>query len=300
MRVALRGNCRVRAKFDTLVEDGTEHATECRFPAMNETHPPPELAPGDYRSIVLDRLSAAGPKGISASHLVDTKKPVLKAERQKALAELVMAGELQEQRKGKVVRFWSQGQMPVVMTPEERADEVLRRVLPEQRRGRLFTPAKLQSELLKGLAIKEPAVQTCLRLLEQQRLLIKLTDGTKTFYTYAPALREWLAEAVPEEVEATVEPESTAEAEAEVNLSKVVEAYRTVRVQRRMPDIEIARLQEELGCSADDIKPLVQQLCEQGVFIPGKGDWSFASPAARAAAILVQNEPYLFVRMKEE
>jgi hypothetical protein len=186
------------------------------------------------------------------------------------------------------------------MTPEERADEVLRRVLPEQRRGRLFTRAKLQSELLKGLAIKEPAVQTCLRLLEQQRLVIKLTDGTKTFYTYAPALREWLAEAVLEDVEATVELESTAEAESQVNLSKVVEAYRAVRVQRRMPDIEIARLQEELGCSADDIKPLVQQLCEQGVFIPGKGDWSFASPAARAAAILVQNEPYLFVRMKEE
>ena len=141
-------------------------------------------------------------------------------------------------------------------------------------------------------------MQTCLRLLEQQRLLVKLSDGSKTYFAYAPALRAWLDEGDKPDMA-----ESAAPSPGAVPLlspQRVIDAYRSVRAQRRMPDVEIARLQEVMGCTPEQIKPLVLQLCEQGVFIPGKGDWSFASPAARAAAILVQNEPYLFVRMKEE
>jgi hypothetical protein len=93
----------------------------------------------------LDRLRSAGAAGVSASQLVETKKPALKAERLAMLGELVTTGEAQEQRKGKTVRYWLQGQMPVPTTPEEKADEVLRSVLPDQRRGRLFTQAKIQS-----------------------------------------------------------------------------------------------------------------------------------------------------------
>ena len=265
---------------------------------MNETQHSPPLEPGAFRSRALDRLRSAGAVGVSASQLVETKKPALKAERLAMLGELVTTGEAQEQRKGKTVRYWLQGQMPVPTTPEEKADEVLRSVLPDQRRGRLFTQAKIQSELLKGLGIKAPAVQTCLRLLEQQRLLVKFSDGSKTYFAYAPALRAWLDEGDKPDMA-----ESAAPSPGAVPLlspQRVIDAYRSVRAQRRMPDVEIARLQEVMGCTPEQIKPLVLQLCEQGVFIPGKGDWSFASPAARAAAILVQNEPYLFVRMKEE
>ena len=265
---------------------------------MNETQHPHSLEPGAFRIEALDRLRLAGSAGVSASQLLNTKKPALKAERQNVLAELVATGEAQQQCKGKAVRYWLQGQMPVQTTPEERADEVLRRVLPEQRRGRLFTQARIQSELLKGLGIKAPAVQTCLRLLEQQRLLVKLTDGAKIFFAYAPALQAWLEEGDKAEQGEDALPATGAL--PLLSLPRVIDAYRSARAQRRMPDVEIARLREVLGCTAEQIKPLVVQLCEQGVFIPGKGDWSFASPAARAAAILVQNEPYLFVRMKEE
>jgi hypothetical protein len=106
---------------------------------------------------------------------------------------------------------------------------------------------------------------------------------------------------MPEEpAAAPIPPPRVALPTPQFGVAQVINAYRDVRSQRRMPDVEIARLKEALGCTPEQIKPLVLQLCEQGVFIPGKGDWSFASPAARAAAILVQNEPYLFVRMKEE
>jgi len=177
----------------------------------------------------------------------------LKTARLAALGELVAAGEAQEQRKGKTVRYWLQGLMPVPTTPEEMADEVLRRVLPEQRRGRLFTQAKIQSELLEGLGIKAPAVQTCLRLLEQQRLLVKLSDGTKTYFAYAPALRAWLDEGSHPELAPAIAPSVEAAPSAgsvpQPSLPLVIDAYRSVRAQRRMPDVEIARLQEVMGCT---------------------------------------------------
>lgn len=293
-----------RAESDSLLEHGTKHATESSTAAMNETHHSPALEPGAFRLLALDRLRAAGDSGLSASQLVDTKKAALRADRQKLIAQLLAAGEVQQQRKGSTVRYWLQGQMPVQVTPEEKADEALRRLLPEQRRGRLFTQAKIQSELLKGLGIKAPAVLTCLRLLEQQRLLVRFTDGAKIYFAYAPALRDWLdaeGHPMPEEPAAAPPAEPPVAPPApSFGAAQVIDAYRAVRAQRRMPDVEIARLKEALGCTPEQIKPLVLQLCEQGVFIPGKGDWSFASPAARAAAILVQNEPYLFVRMKEE
>jgi hypothetical protein len=69
-------------------------------------------------------------------------------------------------------------------------------------------------------------------------------------------------------------------------------------MQRRLPDVEIARLQEVLNCPVEELKTVVKRLCEAGTFIPGKGDWSFATTAARAAAVLVHGEPHLFVRMK--
>jgi hypothetical protein len=267
---------------------------------MNATEPTPWDA---YREQVLEQLQAAGSAGLAQGKLIDSKKTAVRKERLEWLAALVASGEIQSQRKGNATRCWIQGRMPVVLSQEEKADEVLRAVFPEQRRGRLFTVAKIRTELLKGEGIKEPALQTCLRVLEQQGVLLKLTEGSRALYAYAPALREWLGLVVSnEDLEAKQAPIASKPVETKsekVTTGQVVEAYRKVRIHSRMPDIEIARLRDVLGCAPDDLKPAVLELCQQGVFIPGKGDWSFASAPARAAAILIQNVPYLFVRMKE-
>lgn len=279
-----------------------------------------------FESAVLDQLKAAGPNGLAASKLAPARAAAEQAEQKRVLKSLEAAGKVQSLRQGKVTRYWLAGAMPPQVTPEEKADEVLRRVLPEQRRERLLTLARIRDELLKGLGIKDAAIRTCLRVLEQELLLVKFTDGAKTYYAYAPALRAMLGEAPPVPAAAPVAkaPESQphampvapvqaapyssppptrtmrpSEAPLPVTNQRVIEAYRSVRMQRRLPDVEIARLGEVLHCTVDELKPVVIRLCDQGIFIPGKGDWSFATPAARAAAVLIQGEPHLFVRMKD-
>lgn len=259
-----------------------------------------------YQGAVLRKLTEAGPNGLALTKLVG-KKASARAAQQRVLKEMEKAGAVKAERKGSLTRYWLPDQMPPQVTPEEKADEVLRRVLPDQRRERLLTLARIRDELLKGLGIKEPAIRTCLRVLEQEGLVVKLTEGTRDFYAYVPALKSLLGEAAveaPPPVEKTPEPAvikaaRSSDAPLPVTNQRVIEAYRSVRMQRRLPDVEIARLQEVLHCTVEELKPVVQRLCEQGTFIPGKGDWSFASTASRAAAVLIQGEPHLFVRMKD-
>lgn len=272
---------------------------------MNESPSTEPLEEDAFTLRVLAQVKAAGQAGIVHGKLVTTKKKAEKKPQDGQLADLVETGKLVLQTKGKTRRYWLAGEMPQPVKPEELAYEVLSKVLPEQKRGRLLTLAKIRDELLKGKGIKEPALRTCLRVLEKEKLLVKLLAGTTAYYAYVPALKELL-----EQEALLVRPEPLPETPAQragkppgtalaVTTQRVIEAYKTVRMHRRMPDVEIVRLQEVLQCTVERLKPVVVQLCEQGVFIPGKGDWSFASPAARAASILIHNEPYLFVRMKE-
>ena len=268
-----------------------------------------------YREAILGQLTEAGGHGLALPKLV-SRKSAERSRQEKALKELEKGGGIKSLRQGKSTRYWLTASLPVQVSPEEKADEVLRHTFPEQRTGRLFTVTRIREELLKGLSIPDSAIHTCLRVMEQEGLILKLFEGTKTLYAYAPSLRTLLGMATPTATAATsastvpapsmpkAEPSPSrlsraSDAPLPVTNQRVIEAYRSVRLQRRLPDVEIARLQEVLHCSAEELKPVVARLCDQGIFIPGKGDWSFATPAARAAAVLIQGDPYLFVRMKD-
>lgn len=284
---------------------------------MNEPHhtEPPESAA--FQSEVLQQLAAAGSAGLAGSKLVVARNENLRAVQKRLLKALEDSGQIVAQEKGTSTRYWLAGQKPAEVKPEEKADEVLRRLLPDQRKGRLLTQSNIKSELLAGMGIPDSAVRTCLRILEQEQLLLKFTTGAKVFYAYAPAIRTMLGDdtsSVPPvgpTTEAAVSGPSTSpptpgprttrpsEVPLPVTNQRVIEAYRSVRMQRRLPDVEIARLQEVMHCPVEELKVVVKRLCELGTFIPGKGDWSFATPAARAAAVMIQDEPHLFVRMKD-
>ena len=279
----------------------------------NHTESPDSAA---FQSEVLRQLAAAGPAGLAYSKLVIARNENLRAEQKRLLNAMEKSGQVVSQERGASTRYWLTGQKPADVTPEEKADEVLRRLLPDQRKGRLLTQSNIKSELLAGLGIPDSAVRTCLRILEQEQLLLKFTTGAKVFYAYAPAIRTMLGEdlspmpapAVPVETPAaptasTAQPAPRTTRPSEVPLpvtnQRVIEAYRSVRMQRRLPDVEIARLQEVMHCPVEELKVVVKRLCELGTFIPGKGDWSFATSASRAAAVMIQDEPHLFVRMKD-
>lgn len=290
---------------------------------MSELFPTDTRDTAAYQAAVMRQLTEAGQNGLALTRIV-SKKAAARTTQERVLREMERNELVKSLRKAGSTRFWLAEHLPPQRTPEEQADEVLRRVLPEQRRERLLTLAKIREELLKGLGINDAAIRTCLRVLEQEGLVVKLTEGTKSFYAYAPSLRALLGEGAsaaagtagpatqPEPV-ADVAPQPIAptspapssratrptETPLPVTNQRVIEAYRSVRMQRRLPDVEIARLREVLHCTVDELKPVVQRLCEQGTFIPGKGDWSFATTAARAAAVLIQDEQHLFVRMKD-
>ena len=261
-----------------------------------------------FKTEVLKKLGAAGDKGLAASHLVVRRPEDLRKLQSAALEELVAAGSVITQHLAKTARYWLPDQAAKHQTPEEKADEMLRRGLPEERPGVLHTPSTLKSQFLKGTNISDAALRTCVRLLEQEELLVTFTAAGKTYYAYAPTLRAQLgigtakpAEETPQSKTpegSTAAPAPTAPVAAVTN-QQVIDAYRAARAQRRLPDIEIARLREQFDCSLEGLKAAVRRLCELGVLIPGKGDWSFASAAERAAAVMIHNEPHLFVRMKE-
>lgn len=268
-----------------------------------------------YRESILRQLTEAGEHGLALTKLV-SRKSAERPYQEKALKELEKSNAIKSLRQGKSTRYWLTSSLPAQVSPEEKADEVLRRTFPEQRTGRLFSVTRIRDELLKGLTIPDSAIHTCLRVMEQEGLILKLFEGTKTLYAYAPALRTLLgtvSPAAPVTPAAATAPIITppkpepapsrtiraSDAPLPVTNQRVIEAYRSVRLQRRLPDVEIARLQEVLHCTAEELKPVVARLCDQGIFIPGKGDWSFATPAARAAAVLIQGDPHLFVRMKD-
>ena len=107
MNAVLHGcNTVLTIKIDTLLEDCGRYARRQDTPAMNETHPLSPQEPDAFKPWVLEQLRAAGAAGIASSKLVDTKKAALKAERLAQLADLLASGGIQEQRKGKVVRYW--------------------------------------------------------------------------------------------------------------------------------------------------------------------------------------------------
>jgi len=256
-----------------------------------------------FQTEVLEKLAVAGDKGLAASHLLARRPADLRKMQTDALEEMASSGQVITQHLDKTARYWLPDHAVKRQTPEEKADELLRRVLPEQRPGVLHTTATLKSQFLKGTKISDAALRTCVRLLEQEKLLVTFTAAGKTYYAYAPTLRALLGMG---EAKAKESPSKPADAPAAplapvaaVTNQQVIDAYRSARAQRRLPDVEIARLREQFDCSLEGLKAAVRRLCEMGVLIPGKGDWSFASAAERASAVMIHNEPHLFVRMKE-
>ncbi len=300
----------------TLLEECPNCASRDIAATMSQLFPTDSNDLTVHRDTVLRLLTDAGHNGLALSKLV-VRKSADRAHQERAVKELDKTGEIKSRRQGRSTRYWLADSLPPQVSPEEKADEVLRRSFPEQRAGRLLTLSRIKDELLKGMGVPEAAILTCLRVLEREGLVVKLTDGTKTFYGYVPAMRTLLGAdplAPPSLPPATSQPATptsriqdplpsrvsrASDAPLPVTNQRVIEAYRSVRLQRRLPDVEIARLQEVLHCTAEELKPVVMRLCDQGIFIPGKGDWSFATPAARAAAVLIQGDPHLFVRMKD-
>ena len=152
-----------------------------------------------------------------------------------------------------------------------------------------------EGELKRRLAAAErPLVAAALARLQEERQVLALRQGKSVFYLFAGPLRGWLDHAPggrgteSRVVEAAVEP------------GELFAVYaRLVRASGGFPDVKIAALLATLDpASAEALSARLTDLWREGRATLSQGDWSLADEATRAAAVELQGERYLLVRLE--
>lgn len=134
-------------------------------------------------------------------------------------------------------------------------------------------------------------INPALKRLVEEKELIPFKVGRTNYFLPVKSLAEYLSpvqSATPPEIAsvATFDPE------------QVIDAYRRIVQRTRYPDVLISDLQKDSGADLAALKSWLIEQCLQHRAIPGKGEWTVASDAAKAAAIQINNEPHLFVKFR--
>ena len=153
----------------------------------------------------------------------------------------------------------------------------LRTLVPPEEPPTLWSRAELSRQLT---PTERPQLDAALARLQEDRQVLGLSQGKGIYYVFAGPLRGWLA---GEAVVGTPEP--------------LTEVYRRlVRESGGFPDVKIAALQAAAG------RELAAELIaswRRGEATLSLGDWSLADEETRAAAVELDGERYLLVRLEE-
>ncbi len=155
--------------------------------------------------------------------------------------------------------------------------------------ARLYTDKELGTGVAKH--VKEKLAEA-IRLLVSQKKLIRVQRAKSVFYLHAAGILP-LLEASPTQPPAG----ETAARPPEVSWEQVQRAYETVVRASGFSDVLIVDLQRACAVPLEELKPFLLAQSRAGRLSPSRGDWSLADPAAREAAIALQGEPYLRVRL---
>jgi len=85
---------------------------------------------------------------------------------------------------------------------------------------------------------------------------------------------------------------------ATLDAEQVLASYKAVVDRGGVVDIRVADLAAAIPCGPEALKTFILDRRRQGKAVLSHGDWSLASEAERAAAIEVDGEPYLRVRLE--
>ena len=175
------------------------------------------------------------------------------------------------------------------MTPPPAADTVAARLLAlaapgEEGAHALWSRAELACRLRPA---DRPGLDAVLARLQAERQVLALRHGKTVLYAFAEPLRDWL--------------ESGAGAKGGP-APALVEAYRRlVRESGGFPDVKISALRAALGAAeAATLSRDLVALWRRGEGTLSLGDWSLASEETRAAAVEINGEKYLLVRLEED
>ena len=145
----------------------------------------------------------------------------------------------------------------------------------------LWTKAELGRALSRA---EKPHLDAALARLQEDRRLLMLGHGESVFFAFAEPLREWLGTGV-------------AMTEAAGDLPDVYR--RLVRESGGFSDVKISALARALGPGvAVGLAERLKALWRMGDATLSLGDWSLASEETRAAAVELDGEKYLLVRLE--
>ncbi len=137
------------------------------------------------------------------------------------------------------------------------------------------------------LSLKDEIIQWLIKMLTDERKLIKLKDGKKTYFLHNASFQSVL---------------SVKETPSEHTLSReeILKAYHNIRQRIGFSNIEIYELQKELGAHINELKEFLLEESRNGRAVLTLSDWSIASEEVRSGAIYLGGKPHLLVRFEEQ
>jgi hypothetical protein len=262
----------------------------------NESDPDPAIAQ------ILEALRLAGAAGLPASSLKLEAASRAKAKagktppptpRRDALAALLADGRVKTLGNSRAPRFMLAASAPT-------AETVAARLLAAMTDAPPLTLWK-GAQLAKKLSVAErPLLAEALNRLQDRREMVPLRHGRSSLYAAAAPLGAWLG---PVAAVDDVPPAPVAVAPAAVAVTVSAETLfstylRLVRESGGFPDVKISRLHRALGQPTDLADRLID-LWREGRADLSLGDWSLADEETRSAAVTLDGERYLLVRLED-
>ncbi len=249
----------------------------------------------EISTALLEALRRAGPDGVKAAGLRLTGKSPAATARREALAGLVADGSAATLGKGTAARTFLAEHIPTEATVAARL-LALGAFVP----GVLETPPTLwkEAELRRKLPAHEQSLLgTALDHLQEARQIVPLRHGRNAFVAFAGPVRVWLEDDVADAAPAVDSPASVpVETAGDLDDAELFFAYsRVVRESGGFPDVKIAGLQRVAG--KGPLAGRLVALWREGRATFSLGDWSLADETTRAAAVELDGEKYLLVRL---
>ncbi|VVM06207.1 hypothetical protein MAMC_00991 [Methylacidimicrobium cyclopophantes] len=224
----------------------------------------------DWEKRIVEALGKAGSKGLTRSRLAPAAKP----EAGGTLEALL--------RQGAVVRLGSASKARYFLarcapTARQAVEAIDRRAA--QSPARLF----LEKELGKFCSKAEAFfLREAVQELVQKGILLRLTRGKTLYYTH----REALGSRDRTEIR-------------DFDPARVCDAYRALMEEGRILNVRILALASRAQAPLDSLKAWLLEESRAGRAHLSRGDWSLASEEEREAAISLDGQPHLLVRLEQ-
>ena len=240
----------------------------------------------DQKASLLKLLETTGSKGLNKSGLKINASKI----KNQALKEL--------ENEKKIVNLEGRGRYLYVLkefdTPLERACDRLEEILSSQK-SKLLSKKQLITQFSKGSPGKvKKELDRAIDWLIKDNRLVKLKYGSSIFHLHLSTISR-LFPSTDQDLTSLSEKSKT-----DMDRKKVLNAYMKIASQTGYSNIEIYRLQQELGVGMEILEPFLLNESKQGAAVLSFGDWSLSSEEIRSCSIEIDGTPHLLVRFKSQ